>query len=640
MNRVITLSLRRRITLAICTIIILLLILLSGSIYVKSASILNQDAEAYMQSQLERAQESIDLRIRIHQLETEKLALDAQVLEFLKGHVQTDRMNSYLISLMQKKNAQSKQYMDFFILNTKGTIIASTMPEAMHLDLSTREYFRQSFLTGQTITSDILIARSDESLIVNTVGPIYDDLGKVIGYAGTAIHAEFFSDTVKDLKLGKTGYFIIVDSNNLILSHPDMNLIATDATNTVFALPERLLSKEQWNHSDIAKKRVITNQNGFQELQLYKKMKSNRWILIAMLPKYEVQEKSMDLLSYVILIGLFVTVGAMLIGIYISNRISTPIVAITEYMNRAVKSNLMLRQSVSDSIRAFAEEDRLLDHQTESLRHSSDEIGNLSRSLKNLKEHFVSIINSFERESAELIKTSQELSSTIEDTSYRTGNFISTLSHDLKTSITLIKGYIQGISSGIIEDPAMQKHFFQEIYNSTIDIEKITCDILDSAYEAQWSQKLHLEPVNAVVFAEQLFQAANQYIYHSERSFKGSFKCDSGYLSIDSTKIKRVWNNLLNNAVKFSDKGSLIQVIIEQQGEEITFKIIDTGIGIPDEEKEKIFDMFYRGQSMKTKGYGLGLFISRSILEAHHVSLNFYSEYQKGSTFWFSLPII
>ncbi|AOT71217.1 sensor histidine kinase [Geosporobacter ferrireducens] len=634
-----TLSLRRRITLTICSIIIFLLILLSGFIYTKSASILNQDAETYMQSQLERAQESIDLRIRIHQLETEKLALDARVLEFLKGYVSTSKMNTYLTTLMQKKNVQNKQYMDFFILNTEGIITTSTMPEAMYLDLSTREYFRQSVLTGQTITSDILIARSDESLIVITVSPICNNLGEVIAYAGTAIHAEFLSDTVKDLKLGKTGYFIIVDSNNLILSHPDKSLIATDATNTVFALPERLLSKEQWLQSDAAKKRIITNQNGFQELQLYKKMKSNRWVLIAMLPKYEVHEKSVDLLGYVILIGASVTLGAMLIGIYISNRISTPIVAITEYMNRAVKSNLMLRQSVSDSIKNLTEEDNLLNHETSPLLHPSDEIGNLSRSLKNLKDHFVSTISRFERESEELIKSSQELSSTIEDNSYRTGNFISTLSHDLKTSITLIKGYVKGISSDIIEDPAMQKHFLQEIYNSTIDIEKITCDILDSAYEAQWSQKLHLEAVDAVGFAEQLFEAANHYINHSERSFKGSFQCNSGCLLIDTIKIKRVWNNLLNNAVKFSKKGSLIQVMIAQHEEALTFKIIDTGIGIPDEEKEKIFDMFYRGQNLKTKGYGLGLFISRSILEAHNVSLNFYSEYQKGSTFWFSLPI-
>ena len=631
-------SLKRRITLTICSIIIFLLILISFIIYNKSASIINQDAETFMESQLDRAQENIDLLVKITQLETEKLTLDLKVKSFLEHKISTQTLNKYLTAMMKEKNNSSTLYMDLFILNEEGRIVSSTMPEAMNLDLSVREYFQEAKASKKTVTSDILIAKSDASLIIITVSPIMDSNNRVLSYVGIAIYAEFLSNFIKNFELGETGYYVIIDSNNLILSHPNEKLIAAEATNMNYDIPDEFSRKGQDNTAKTIVKKEFINNNGFKELQIYKLIESNNWVLIAILPESEMQEKSLSLLIYVITIGILATILSIFIGTYISDKISVPIVAITRYINNAAQGSLLISKSVSDSINNFKNSEEHLDIDKNPVK-SDDEISNLTRSLKNLKEHLTSIMHQFNDESEQIIKTSRELSSTIEETSGRTAKFISTLSHDLKTSITLIKGYAKGIMSGTIEDNDVKKSFIEGIYNSAEDIEKITCDILDSAYEAQYIPKLYTENVSSKYFSSKLFETAKQYIIDSDRKFEGINICREGILQIDPIKISRAWNNLLNNAIKFSSEGSKIQITILQEGKNLTFKVIDEGRGIAEEDMDKIFNMFYKGRHNDKKGYGLGLFVAKSFIEAHGSKLYFTSQLQKGSAFWFDLDI-
>jgi len=625
-------SLRRRITLTICSIIILLMMLLSSIIYTKSATILNDEAEKYMLSQLDRASENIDLLIRINRLETEALALDEKVITFLKGKIGTREMNDDLISKMNEKNLKGNYYKDLFILNNEGRIIASCMPEAMTLDLSTREYFIQSKESKGTVVSDILVARSDGSLIVITVSPIVNLNDKVLGYAGIAMKAEYFSNIVKELELGKKGYYSIVDSNNRILAHKDEELIGKESK---FELTNQIFKKVRLEHNSIIEKR-ITEEQGMKQLQIYKLMESKHWILIAVLPEREMHERSMKLLFYVLLVGTFGIMLAILIGIFISKKISEPIVAITKFIDKAVKSNSIIEKSISASIRSFADDNEDITKK-ESQTFTKDEIGNLRKALKNLKDYFISITNKFEYESQKLIRDSEELSSIIEESSLRTAKFISTLSHDLKTSITLIKGYAKGLKSGIIEDERTKKDFLDGICNSAEDIEKITCDILDNAYEAKCCPKLHRERIAAKVFISRLYESTKQYIINSGRGFEGVYECKDGYINIDIIKIKRAWNNLISNAIKYSSEGSKIAIYITQKNNRFEFKVIDEGKGICDSEIDKIFDMFYRGKEDKEKGYGLGLFIAKSIIDAHNSKLQVSSQCGEGTTFWFYL---
>lgn len=112
-------------------------------------------------------------------------------------------------------------------------------------------------------------------------------------------------------------------------------------------------------------------------------------------------------------------------------------------------------------------------------------------------------------------------------------------------------------------------------------------------------------------------------------------------VSADSEKIKMVIQNLFDNAVKYTPDKGKIEVSITPQKEEIEFKIKDTGIGIPEDQKGKIFKRFSRvatGLGAKTKGTGLGLAVVKDVIEEHHGKIWFQSKENEGSTFFFSLP--
>ncbi len=112
--------------------------------------------------------------------------------------------------------------------------------------------------------------------------------------------------------------------------------------------------------------------------------------------------------------------------------------------------------------------------------------------------------------------------------------------------------------------------------------------------------------------------------------------------NVDKEKITRVINNLVNNAIKFSPQGATIFVNLEKKNDEIELSVKDNGIGIPDSIKDKVFDIFTEAKRFGTSGeqpYGLGLSISKQIVEAHGGRIWFRSEDGVGTTFHVALPL-
>lgn len=626
-------KLRTRITLIICTMIVILMVSLGAILYLKSVSIINKDSETLMVSQLDRVQENIDLLVNMNKLETNELALDKKVEAFLSGKVELSDINKHLSNLMDKKNKIYHYYMDFFIIDKSGHIIASCIPSAINVDLSSRDYFIQSSRTKSIVTSDILVGKANGQLIVNTASPIVNLKGELLGYAGTSIYAEYFSKLAENLTLDKNGYYAIIDSNDLVLSHPNKDLIGRK-------FPFNINHKSfKGSNKNLIKQTVNVNPKE-KEFQIFKLMKNTNWILIASLPAKDMYHKSKSFLYSVLIISIIALIFSLLIGIYVTNKISTPIVATTEYLNIISRSNSIIDKSISESIEILKNNYKEADESNSYVEikdNKYEEIGRFQKSFKDVKKTFYILLKRFEKESDQLIKSSKQLALTIEDISNGTGKFISTLSHELKNSITVIKGYSMGLKAGIIEDEAAKAKFVDEIYNRTEEIETIIYDVLDSAYEANKDITLHKEKLDVKNFALELTRDAREYVKSKGLNFKDYVNIEDRIINVDKVKIKRVWNNLISNAVKYSDLGSTVTIRIVQQSNMIKFEVQDEGIGISEDDIKKIYTMFYRGTNVKQKGYGLGLFISKSIVEAHGGELNAKSELGNGSVFWFCI---
>lgn len=617
-----TVKLKNKITISICITVILSLLIMCASIYKKSASILNDESTNLTEVQILRAQEKIDLMVKKIQVETLALSRDEHVYNFFNGTASVAETNRYLTKTMSDMNLDNNYYKDLFIVDPDGVIVASTMPNAMYVDLSSRKYIQDGFNFERTCTSETLLALSDGTNIVNTVYPIYNKEGKVLGLFGIAIQAENFVYFVNDYKIGESGYFVIIDSNGYILSHKDPGMIQKPAVE-VFA---------SFKDLDFAWNTIYRTYDG-KYLNSYKKMNSNNWILLTVMPLAELRAKSINLLDYVIFYGVIISGLAIFMSIYISNMISSPIVHINNYINSAKNSNDIFSSAIDKTIvnvKGAPDVGKYQDYK---------DYGNVNSFIDAVKNKLDKDLSFFDRDAELLIKKSEFFKNSLEMKTYLTSKFLSTLSHDIRTSLTLIKGYAKGLMSGIITDEDTKKKFINEIYSSAETIEKIAYDVLDSTYDAQYARQLKKDEISADEFCRYLFDFSKAYIENSDRIFVGEYSVDNCTLNIDKVKIIRVWQNILNNAVKYSDKFTSVAVTIKKEGSRLLFKIKDNGIGIKENDKEYIFEMFYKADLSEKNSYGLGLYVSKLILEMHNSTLEFESVLNKGSTFWFYLDV-
>lgn len=220
----------------------------------------------------------------------------------------------------------------------------------------------------------------------------------------------------------------------------------------------------------------------------------------------------------------------------------------------------------------------------------------------------------------------------------RTG-FLANVSHELKTPIFAISGYIETLLNGAIHDDKVNKHFLKKAHEHTNNLSSLLNDLIDISMIESGEMRMSFryfpvkEHFSGIV--EELSPLAEhksiELILHPVR--------DNLRLFGDKARIKQVMTNLIQNAIKYTVEGK-VEVIVEEEGKYGKVIVRDTGIGIAEEDRERIFERFYRvdkARSREIGGTGLGLAIVKHILDAHNTSILVKSENDKGSEFSFTL---
>lgn len=203
---------------------------------------------------------------------------------------------------------------------------------------------------------------------------------------------------------------------------------------------------------------------------------------------------------------------------------------------------------------------------------------------------------------------------------------IAGVAHDLRTPLTSIKGYVEGLRDGIANTPEKQSEYLQTIYYSTLDMQRLLDELLNVSNLETGKIELHTQPCNLYGFFTEYLEEAS-YIYE-KKGISISLEAPDNYdkettVMLDTDRFMRVITNLLSNAVKYSSKIRQPQVIISLQSYEksVVITVHDNGIGISKENLPYIFDTFFRADQAKTRvrnGSGLGLSVCREIIELHH----------------------
>lgn len=220
-------------------------------------------------------------------------------------------------------------------------------------------------------------------------------------------------------------------------------------------------------------------------------------------------------------------------------------------------------------------------------------------------------------------------------------NFISMMSHDLKTPLARIRGMTDVITKDPQPISSTQREALDTIRQSTEDLNKFITTILNYAKIESEGVELHLQSRDINPLIEEItkkyeFMAKLKHI-QIQHELEPMFS-----ISMDPDLIRQVLGNLLENAIKYSPEGSRILITSEEVDDKIVVQVADQGMGIPADEIPNIFMKFFRSKDVKTspiKGSGLGLYLAKYFVELHHGQIFVESSTGQGTTFTVQLPL-
>ncbi len=218
--------------------------------------------------------------------------------------------------------------------------------------------------------------------------------------------------------------------------------------------------------------------------------------------------------------------------------------------------------------------------------------------------------------------------------------FIQNITHDLRAPLTFIRGYTDLMIEGAMgEINAEQRGALEVIQERTEAVNRLVSEILK--LKQIESQPLKEEPVEVVTVANNAIRSAVMTARQAGLEIQSINQLSRAIVMGDADRLGQVFDNLLSNAIKYNRPGGKVTVRIEQSGANVLVAISDTGIGIPDEELDRIWERYYRARTTATThtGIGLGLANVRRIIEAHAGRIWVRSNSQEGTTFSFELPL-
>lgn len=220
-------------------------------------------------------------------------------------------------------------------------------------------------------------------------------------------------------------------------------------------------------------------------------------------------------------------------------------------------------------------------------------------------------------------------------------DFLGNVSHEMKTPIFNIQGYILTLLDGGMDDRKINRLYLERAERSINRLISIVDDLESISRLESGEFKLQLEKFNIVKLVEDLFESQEMLA----RNFKVKLEFDSNYskpikVLADRKRIQEVIGNLLVNSIKYGNPNGKTTVGFIDTGDTIMVDVSDDGIGISEEDLPRIFERFYRvdkSRSRDSGGTGLGLAIVKHVIQAHNQTINVRSKEGKGTSFVFSL---
>lgn len=313
-------------------------------------------------------------------------------------------------------------------------------------------------------------------------------------------------------------------------------------------------------------------------------------------------ERGVDAVNKIFIMGgLLAIIITLIVGYFVSKNISRPIHKMKETALSIAGGDLTKRASVN----------------------TTDELGDLARALNQMADELELKVDNLEK--LDRVRT----------------DFVANVSHELKTPLTSIKGFIETLEDGAIDEKENAKKFLSIIRKHTERLDNIINDLLNLTEMETGKERIDLTNFDLKALLDEVTWSFTHALSIKKQNLKVDYKGKNFNIKGDKDKIEQVLVNLIDNALKYTRQSGEIKVSLFEEKDNVMFVIEDNGIGISKEHLDRIFERFYRvdkARSREAGGTGLGLAIVKHAISLHNGHIEIDSELGKGTKITVILP--
>ncbi|WP_297418036.1 Cache 3/Cache 2 fusion domain-containing protein [Clostridium sp.] len=430
---------------------------------------------------------------------------------------------------------------------------------------------------------------------VTRMKPLFDKDKKVIGAIGIGnkILNNYLEDTLSNIKLGKTGYLYILDSEGNVIIHPSekgKNVRNCDFVQKMY---------------DTKNGTIEYTYNGVKKIGHYQYFEAWNWYIVTTADYDELNASSKSILTTTVVAALIIILFGGIIALFLTNTLVKPINKLKSCMEIAGKGDLTVRCHID----------------------SENEIGVLANSFNNM-----------------LAENQRLLEETVQYDKLKT-EFIANMSHELRTPLNIIFSTAQLFNVFINKEENLStdkiRNYTSSIKQNCYRLLRLVNNLIDMTKIDSGFMKLDLRNENIVEVAEEITQSTAEYVQSMSRTIIFDTDEEEKVMAFDAEKLERILLNLISNATKFTKPGDKIYVTLKDKDDHITISVKDTGRGIPEEKLSQLFQRFKQIDPLLNRsheGSGIGLSIVKALVEMHEGTIEVKSKYGEGTEFTICLP--
>ncbi len=431
-------------------------------------------------------------------------------------------------------------------------------------------------------------------------------------------------EAIDRARIGASGYAYAVDATGTLIAHPDINLVLGHTSFAALPQVQSALTGTATARADV----VTTGRDpsGREVLSAFHSIDAPGWWVFVEEPLSEAFAPIQSAIWRTVALLVVFLFVAIVTSIVLARNLVRPIESIQVAASRIGAGALDQRIQIS----------------------SRDELGALAQEFNTmasrLQESYAGLEHEVEERTRELtsaLARLDEKSRELEAASHHKSEFLANMSHELRTPLNAISGFSQVLRKGMYgEINAKQGEYLDEILAASRDLLTLIDDVLDLSKVEAGQVELEVAPFSLPAALDRVVAVLGEQA--AKGDIRISLASEPGIDTVtgDERRVRQVALNLLSNAIKFTPAGGAIDVRAVRRDGEVHVSVTDTGPGIAAADQMRIFEEFQQAAAGKEQrdGTGLGLALSKRLVELHGGRIWVDSELGKGSTFVFTLP--